>query len=92
MIPKIAKDTFKSSLAEVSFHNSKISNILSESFNGISISAIIIKNCTLDNVYTAAFSQRTLLTKLDIAYSKLQVIYPNALLSATNNLSIQHSK
>lgn len=43
-------------------------------------------------MYAAAFSGRTLLEKLEVTYSNLHVIYTNALLSATNNLSIQHSR
>ncbi|KAI5701780.1 hypothetical protein M8J75_013275 [Diaphorina citri] len=89
-IPEISSNAFPI-LSELRIVSCNIRVIRSKAFGALDISSISIENTSIQQVENGAFSERSLVYNLRLDHVYLKTLDSNAILSAINNLSIQHS-
>lgn len=92
IIPIVPRNTFFSSVAEISIKNSEIRDIETEAFKASQIFALLIKNTSIERIRTGAFSERTLIYNLEISKCNISILEAKAIVAAINNLTVQHSR
>ncbi|EFA00394.2 uncharacterized protein LOC103312214 [Tribolium castaneum] len=90
-ITTIPPRTFFSSLADVTFRNSHITEIKSEAFSANQISSITFTNSSIDYIDSNSFISRTLIYNFKLQKCTIKQIREGAVMSAITNLTVQHS-
>lgn len=91
-IPQVPKEAFLKPLASIMFYNCHIGDLHTDALKAAEISSVIISNTTLNHIQEGAFTDRTLIMDLKIVKCKISKIKTRAIMAATGNFSITHSR
>lgn len=89
-VNKVPNATFPLSAAKIRFENCKIDSISSDAFRGISLKSVSFEGTTLKRLESGAFSDRTLINKVEFNNCIIQSI-SSGVLTAVNYLTIENS-
>lgn len=89
-VNKVPNATFPLSAAKIRFVDCTIDSISSGAFNAIILASVSFEGTKLKRLESGAFSDRTLINKVEFSDCVIENIAPNAL-RAANNLTIENS-
>lgn len=90
-ILELPTNVFKTVVAAIIIRNSSINKIRRDAFNAIEINNLTILNSTINTIETNAFMSKVYFKEIKIVDSRIDKIQSEAILSASNNITILRS-
>lgn len=91
-IAELPKAVFPSNVAEIRMDDILTKVIRKDAFCAMTISSVIISNASIHEIQSGAFSDRALISSLELVDVELKSIKTAALRASHNNLTIQYSR
>ncbi|KAL0130976.1 hypothetical protein PUN28_002515 [Cardiocondyla obscurior] len=91
-IAELPKAVFPSAIAEIRMDDISMRTIRKDAFCAMTIFNVIISNATIQEIQSGAFSDRTLIQRLEFVDVQLKSINTAAFRAGHDNLTIQHSR
>ncbi|XP_014219010.1 uncharacterized protein LOC106647220 [Copidosoma floridanum] len=92
MVPVLPEKVFPSTVAEIRMENFWTRAIKKDAFCAMNILSVMLKNASIVEIESGAFSDRTLISSLEFFDVRVKTVHSRAFRAGSNNLTIQYSR